>query len=35
MKKKKVVALQREIDLLKDLQHDNIVQYLGKYSKKK
>ncbi len=22
-------ALEREIDLLRDLQHDNIVQYLG------
>ncbi|KAG2224411.1 hypothetical protein INT45_002950 [Circinella minor] len=28
-KKGMVVALQREIDLLKDLQHENIVQYLG------
>ena len=26
-----MVALQREIDLLKDLQHENIVQYLGNY----
>lgn len=23
-------ALEREIELLKDLQHDNIVQYLGR-----
>ncbi|KAI9490551.1 hypothetical protein BDB00DRAFT_790297 [Zychaea mexicana] len=28
-KKSMVVALQREIELLKDLQHENIVQYLG------
>ena len=26
-----MVALQREIDLLKDLQHENIVQNLGNY----
>lgn len=25
-----VDALEREIELLKELQHDNIVQYLGK-----
>lgn len=25
----KFSALEREIDFLKDLQHDNIVQYLG------
>lgn len=24
-------ALEREIELLKDLQHDNIVQYLGRW----
>lgn len=24
-----VVALEREIELLKELQHENIVQYLG------
>ena len=23
-------ALEREVELLKELQHDNIVQYLGK-----
>ncbi|KAI9281800.1 kinase-like domain-containing protein [Sporodiniella umbellata] len=28
-KKSMVVALQREIDLLKELEHENIVQYLG------
>jgi mitogen-activated protein kinase kinase kinase len=28
-KKSLVEALQREIELLKELQHDNIVQYLG------
>jgi mitogen-activated protein kinase kinase kinase len=27
-KKSMLSALEREIDLLKDLQHDNIVQYL-------
>jgi mitogen-activated protein kinase kinase kinase len=29
-KKGMVDALEREIELLKTLQHDNIVQYLGK-----
>lgn len=29
-KKSMLSALEREIDLLKDLQHENIVQYLGK-----
>jgi mitogen-activated protein kinase kinase kinase len=24
-----IVALEREIELLKDLQHEHIVQYLG------
>ena len=28
-KKSMLNALEREIDLLKDLQHENIVQYLG------
>ena len=28
-KKSMLSALEREIDLLKDLQHENIVQYLG------
>lgn len=28
-KKSMVDALEREIELLKELQHDNIVQYLG------
>jgi mitogen-activated protein kinase kinase kinase len=28
--KSMVDALEREIELLKELQHDNIVQYLGK-----
>jgi mitogen-activated protein kinase kinase kinase len=27
-----VKALEREVELLKELQHDNIVQYLGKFS---
>ncbi len=26
-----IVALEREIELLKDLQHEHIVQYLGAY----
>lgn len=30
-KKSMMTALQREIELLRDLQHENIVQYLGKY----
>ena len=29
-KRNMVDALEREIELLKELQHDNIVQYLGK-----
>ena len=28
-KQSMVTALEREIELLKDLQHENIVQYLG------
>ena len=28
-KRSMVDALEREIELLKELQHDNIVQYLG------
>lgn len=28
-KKSMMTALQREIELLRDLQHENIVQYLG------
>lgn len=31
-KENMVAALKREIDLLRDLQHDNIVQYLGSNS---
>ena len=31
-KESMVAALKREIDLLRDLQHDNIVQYLGSSS---
>lgn len=31
-KKSMVDALEREIELLKELQHDNIVQYLGKFA---
>jgi serine/threonine protein kinase len=27
-----VDALEREIELLKELQHDNIVQYLGQFT---
>lgn len=30
-KKEMLNALEREIELLKDLQHDNIVQYLGEF----
>ena len=29
-KRSMVSALEREIELLKELQHENIVQYLGK-----
>jgi mitogen-activated protein kinase kinase kinase len=28
-KRSMMTALQREIELLRDLQHENIVQYLG------
>jgi mitogen-activated protein kinase kinase kinase len=31
-KKSMLSALEREIDLLKDLQHENIVQYLCTFS---
>jgi mitogen-activated protein kinase kinase kinase len=31
-KKSMLSALEREIELLKEIQHDNIVQYLGNYS---
>ena len=30
-KKSMLSALEREIDLLKELQHENIVQYLGTF----
>jgi mitogen-activated protein kinase kinase kinase len=30
-KKSMLSALEREIELLKELQHENIVQYLGMY----
>lgn len=30
-KQSMVTAMQQEIALLKDLQHENIVQYLGEY----
>ena len=31
-KQSMLTALEREIELLKELQHENIVQYLGKHS---
>lgn len=31
-KKSMLSALEREIELLKDMQHENVVQYLGKYT---